>query len=159
MFKSYVLGFMFEREWPWRVVLIRKNRPEWQSGKLNGVGGHIEPGEEPVEAMEREFREETGVDTTGMWTACGSIKREDDFEVFIFKGVCSDLQNLGLRSVTDELVYCEWISQIHRGNRGIIPNLAWIIPLLLDDNSDGAPYIVHMEVAKPMKEPDPCTPW
>jgi len=153
--KRYVLGFMFDFG---HVALIRKNRPAWQAGKFNGIGGHIEPGEEPVEAMEREFREETGVDTAGLWTACGSIKREYDFEVFIFKGICSDLRDLGLRTMTDELVVYEWISKINIGNTFIIPNLAWIIPLLLDDNSDGAPYIVHMEVAKPMKEHDLCTP-
>jgi 8-oxo-dGTP pyrophosphatase MutT (NUDIX family) len=59
-----------------RVALIRKARPPWQAGLLNGVGGKIEPEDwspffvhdmpapEPValRAMRREFREETGVD-------------------------------------------------------------------------------------------------
>lgn len=45
-----------------RVALIRKAKPEWQKGKLNGIGGKIEEGEGPFAAMVREFREETGVD-------------------------------------------------------------------------------------------------
>lgn len=54
-----VLGFGFTNDN--RVALIRKIRPDWQRGSFNGVGGHIEPGESPVDAMVREFMEETGV--------------------------------------------------------------------------------------------------
>lgn len=57
--KTYVLGFCFNAALN-KVVLIRKNRPQWQAGKLNGVGGHVEPWELPLGAMVREFREESG---------------------------------------------------------------------------------------------------
>ena len=60
--KRYVIGFMFDNSME-NVCLIQKNRPGWQAGKLNGVGGHIEPGEFPIDAMVREFCEETGVKT------------------------------------------------------------------------------------------------
>lgn len=59
---EYVCGFMFQSHFG-TVVLIRKNKPEWQKGKLNGVGGKIEPGEQPIQAMVREFEEETGFRT------------------------------------------------------------------------------------------------
>src|SRR6187431_2808360 len=59
LMKRYVLGFLLERE-SRRVVLITKARPEAQKGKLNGVGGHIEEGEEPIDAMRREWTQETG---------------------------------------------------------------------------------------------------
>lgn len=62
--KQYVLGFAFNeiRE---SVVLIEKNRPEWQAGKHNGIGGKIEEFDEtPLDAMIREFKEETGCETT-----------------------------------------------------------------------------------------------
>lgn len=55
----YVLGFMFN-EAKTHVLLVKKNRPAWQAGLLNGIGSKIEPGEQPLEAMEREFQEETG---------------------------------------------------------------------------------------------------
>ena len=54
----FVLGFCFSSDS--RVVLIRKKKGDWQEGMLNGIGGRVEPGEEIVEAMAREFREETG---------------------------------------------------------------------------------------------------
>ena len=41
MKKKYVTGFLFNDELD-RVVLIHKNRPKWQSGMYNGVGGKIE---------------------------------------------------------------------------------------------------------------------
>jgi hypothetical protein len=37
---EYVVGFAFDTDG--RVALIRKNRPEWQAGRLNGIGGHVE---------------------------------------------------------------------------------------------------------------------
>ena len=57
--KEYVVGFLFHPSLT-QVTLIRKNRPGWQAGKLNGVGGKVEVGETPDQAMAREFHEETG---------------------------------------------------------------------------------------------------
>lgn len=59
-FKEYVLGFAFTPDRRW-VVLINKTKPEGQKGKLNGVGGKIEVGETPLDAMRREFHEEVDV--------------------------------------------------------------------------------------------------
>lgn len=60
----YVLGFAFTKDYSLfeRVLLIRKTKPEWQAGKLNGVGGKIEREDvDPHWAMFREFKEETGL--------------------------------------------------------------------------------------------------
>ena len=40
------------------MLLICKQRPAFQKGLWNGVGGKIERGETPAEAMRREFAEE-----------------------------------------------------------------------------------------------------
>jgi len=63
--KEYVLGFCFEGPEVRNrfVVLIEKQRPDWQQDRFNGVGGHTKVGESPIDAMTREFREETGVVT------------------------------------------------------------------------------------------------
>jgi 8-oxo-dGTP pyrophosphatase MutT (NUDIX family) len=56
---EYVVGFVFDPDES-HLLLIWKNRPAWQAGKLNGPGGKRENGETPLAAMEREFGEETG---------------------------------------------------------------------------------------------------
>jgi 8-oxo-dGTP pyrophosphatase MutT (NUDIX family) len=43
------------------ILMIRKNHPDWQAGKLNFPGGHIEEGEQPEHAAYRELYEETGL--------------------------------------------------------------------------------------------------
>lgn len=58
--KRYVAGFAFTADRA-KVVLIRKNRPAWQAGHLNGIGGKIERGETPAQAMVREAQEEAGL--------------------------------------------------------------------------------------------------
>ena len=61
---DYVAGFCFS-ECGGRVALIRKLKPEWQRGLLNGIGGKMEPGESLHSAMVREFEEETGAHVEG----------------------------------------------------------------------------------------------
>lgn len=56
----FVCGFCFDQERD-RVVLIQKAQPDWQAGRLNGVGGKVESGESVAQAMTREFEEEAGV--------------------------------------------------------------------------------------------------
>ncbi len=53
------LSFLLHQE---KVLLIRiaEDRGTW-SGHLNGVGGHIERGEDPRSAALREIKEETGL--------------------------------------------------------------------------------------------------
>ncbi len=59
---EYVVGFAFDADLK-EVALIRKKTPEWQAGLLNGLGGHVDEGETPEQAMVREFYEEGGVET------------------------------------------------------------------------------------------------
>ncbi|HEY9076126.1 MAG TPA: NUDIX domain-containing protein [Anaerolineaceae bacterium] len=52
----YVLCFLTRRG---RVLMLHRLNPP-NAGLWNGVGGHIEPGEDPHHACLREVREETG---------------------------------------------------------------------------------------------------
>jgi 8-oxo-dGTP diphosphatase len=61
--KEYVLGFAFSKDKN-HIVLIEKQKPNWQKDMFNGVGGKVETfDKKPIYAMIREFKEETGVDT------------------------------------------------------------------------------------------------
>jgi len=57
--KHYVMGFIFNETGD-KVLLMRKNKPEWQAGRWNGIGGKIKEDEFSLEAMRRECEEETG---------------------------------------------------------------------------------------------------
>jgi len=46
---------------PWDVLLCEKKRG-WCRGVINGVGGHLEPGETSTECIVRETREEVGIE-------------------------------------------------------------------------------------------------
>lgn len=56
---AQVLGFGVSSDGG--VVLIKKNRPEWQKGRFNGLGGKVKAAESMPDAMSREFQEECGV--------------------------------------------------------------------------------------------------
>ena len=56
IFKNYVMGLIYDDIG--RVLLIKKNHPKHQVGKWNGVGGKIEEGENSLQAMPREIKEE-----------------------------------------------------------------------------------------------------
>lgn len=56
--EDMVVGFAFDDKLL-NVALIKKKKPEWQKGYLNGVGGKVKDGEGYHEAMTREFEEET----------------------------------------------------------------------------------------------------
>jgi len=52
----YNLCFLTRRD---QVLMLLRNKPP-NRGLWNGVGGHIEPGEDPLDSVLREVREETG---------------------------------------------------------------------------------------------------
>ncbi len=55
---QYVLGFLRHDI---AVVLVKKNKPEFMKGFWNGIGGSIEDGESPADAMMREAEEEANL--------------------------------------------------------------------------------------------------
>lgn len=79
---NYVVGFVFD-EYNKRVLLIKKNRPEWQVGKYNGVGGKVEDNETPYEAMVRECEEECGL-LLYNWLLVDTFTDDIDYTVSFF---------------------------------------------------------------------------
>lgn len=99
--KSYVLGFIFEAGSE-NVLLIEKNRPAEQAGKLNGIGGKIESCESPEHAIAREVEEETGLNISEKeWLAVTQFGNEY-FTIHVFTACIKDLSSAYSR--TDEAV-------------------------------------------------------
>lgn len=124
--KRYVAGFLIDR-WSREVVLVKKNRPKWQEGRYNGVGGHIEERERPEDAMQREFHEETGHDRND-WELYTTLEG-NDFIVHFFRAFDFDLRMLNISTVTDEPIEILSIDEVSPAN--CIPNLTWLIPMAL----------------------------
>lgn len=127
--KKYVVGFMFD-DLGERVLLIRKNRPDWQAGKANGVGGKIEEGEMPIAAMTREFEEETGVKTSFEdWIPFAFMHGidYDSFEITFFRAFNTE-KIFEAHTVTDETIGRFWLEALPAH----VPNLKWLVPLALE---------------------------
>lgn len=122
---DYVVGFLFDKERE-RVVLIKKNRPDWQKGLLNGVGGHIEKDEAPYDAMIREFEEETGVVVLS-WKRY-QVTKYPGATLHIYRAFHTKALE-SVKSTTDEQVTVATIKELPDN---IIANLAWLIPMALD---------------------------
>lgn len=128
---NYVLGFLFDDKDCDRVVLIQKQKPKWQKGLWNGVGGKIEPGETPHDAMVREFQEETSVFCPAeAWHQAGTMQGSDWF-IYIFWAVDEQGAKLA-KTVTDEEVGLAYYGAIHGLGSGVIPNIRWLLPFLRD---------------------------
>lgn len=125
----YVLGFAISGTE--KVLLIRKNRPQWQKGKLNGVGGKVEGQESDQEAMVREFWEETGVRTVkGQWIHFATMYG-DGYECACFVTYSNRLVQMA-RSVTDEQLEVHAISTLFAGD--VLPNVVYLVTLANDES-------------------------
>lgn len=143
---QYTVAFIFSRypaDGKLKVLLIRKNRPEWQAGKLNGVGGKVEESDPcPFMGCAREVAEETGlrnIDLTyfanlsGRSCEIGFFASEVPWETFI-----------SARALTDEVLK---VCDVDDLPPDVISNLRWLIPLALNvlrhDHHDGG-FVVSM---------------
>lgn len=121
---EYVCGFLFDKQVQ-QVVLIWKEKPAWQKGKLNGVGGKIEPGETPFQAMVREFKEETGLQVDN-WKPLADVNGEDWRVHFFF---AQDDKNQFEYAKTMETEEVGKIEVDRLGEFECIPNLYWLVPM------------------------------
>jgi len=84
--KFYVIGIAMDDKK--NILLINKNRPDWQKGLWNGIGGKIEEGETRLEAMKREAYEEANLPLDMEWQEIGAKIGTDDngpYSCFVFK--------------------------------------------------------------------------
>ena len=95
---NYCLGFLTDASGT-HVLLMEKRRPSWQAGRLNGIGGKVEEGEDALGAMRRECQEETGLEVVE-WSPLGAISFEGG-QVHVFHAQ-ADLSLA--QSTTDEPV-------------------------------------------------------
>lgn len=130
----YVLGFAFTHDMR-SVVLIEKQKPNWQAGKLNGIGGKVERGETAEDAMCREFAEETGVTYTrhADWLYIMTMRFQNGAVVHVYANRMIDNHELANpRTMEDEHVLILPVAPSTGqliASKPMIRNLTWLIPL------------------------------
>jgi len=140
-----VVGLLYD-DYCEHVLMIRKNKPEWQKGKLNGIGGKIKEGETPLQAMVREFHEETGEFlNASKWEHCIEYKctfnEVDPYTVHFFASLCyNHIWMSSLKCPEEESLEIVEVNNMY--NENVIENLRWIVPMLAD---------TYLEFAKPVE--------
>lgn len=137
--QQYVVGFAFSFDYR-DVCLIEKQKPAWQKGLLNGVGGKVEPEEHRFDAMVREFEEETGLKTTVQDWHYFCVLEGEDFQVFCFHARLSTLE-LVITS-TEEKIF---VLPVHQVGQGIqtLKNVPWLIAMALSCDDILPPLIEY----------------
>lgn len=152
----YTAGFLFTENLR-RVALILKNKPDWQRGKLNAIGGKVEDNEDSRRSMEREFEEETGVLVQG-WRFFAELHSPTG-DVIHFASYASELADR-VGSPTEEKVFLVEVASVETGRvceglpmpndggglRAIAPamyNLPWLVRMGVESSIMPGGYTVH----------------
>ena len=124
---------------PDEILLIRlgPDRGEW-SGLLNGVGGHIEQGEDPVQSARREITEETGLTAAELMLAGVVIidtGEKPGIGLYVFVGEAENGELTPGGEGTPE-----WIRQDELDEASLVADLPVLIPEALARREGAAPF-------------------
>lgn len=143
--KRYVLGFAFDKQL--NVILVRKNKPDWQAGFLNGVGGQIEERDKfPIDAMVREFEEETFLLThRDNWKFICKMQ-SPKFEVYTYSmfSIHDNYKPYHLQK-TDTNEHLEIIHVSELTQHPTISNIPWLIGMCFDHQMPLNTYYLSFE--------------
>ena len=120
--QEYVAGFLFDDSKKF-VALIEKQKPDWQAGLWNAIGGKVETNEDPYDAMSREFAEETGlaVEEWDLFCTLSGV----DWTVWFYRSFVPMVSLNQARTMEEERVGVFDVNILP----STIPNLRWLIPL------------------------------
>jgi 8-oxo-dGTP diphosphatase len=139
---DYVVGFAFDGVES--VLLVLKDKPDFLKGKWNGVGGKVEPSEEPLAAMVREFQEETGIPTEPAdWTQIAFMETPRS-RVWFFRAADVNIHEAPDAVIdSGEALGAFWVDDLPHN---VKENLRWLLPLALEAEQLAAPLRVELAV-------------
>lgn len=121
---DYVAGLLTDG---FDVSFVKKQRPAWQKGKYNLIGGKVEPGETFGEAMVREFEEETGV-LVNSWSLFLTLSFNGGVVAF-YRARVLNMTIRRVRQMEDEEIVLLTTEELLQNPKSFLPNLQWIVPL------------------------------
>lgn len=126
---NYVVGLAFNENFS-EIILIHKNKgPKSVIGNWNGPGGKVEEKESFFDAMQREFKEETGLLIEDWILFCVITSYNHDLTIKFYYSN-SDITHA--KTMESETVYKFNVNDLPSN---VMHNLKWLIPLCND------PYI------------------
>lgn len=131
---NYVVGFILSKD-KREIVLMEKQKPQWQKGKFNGIGGKANESEHPYDAMRREFKEETGVDLEREELHLFALLKFKEINLFCFRGFTDKIYDC--RTIEAEEVLVMKVKTA-LASKTIIPNLKVLIPMAIDEEFEYA---------------------
>lgn len=130
--KKCVVVYAHDPQHPGRVLLVKKDRPAWQKGCLNLLGGKIEEGETELETALRELKEESGLKLYKKQhkdvKLMGAIVSNVNTVYCVSLPVDSSLALKPRKGETEKVKWYDWDDA--RKDPRLIPNLLCIIPLI-----------------------------
>ena len=128
------------------VLLIqRSSEARLFPGMVNGVGGHVERGEDVLSAARREVREETGLDVSDL--ALRGILHVDEggdrpgVLVFVFVG---HTQQREVTSSGEGTLH--WIPLTHIGELNVLPDLPPLLARVLAQSAGSGPIFARSAI-------------
>ena len=124
------------------LLLLRgaPHKRRW-ANLYNGIGGHIDRGEDIFTSAKRELYEETGLSIDKLWL-CGilqiDVEAESGVLVFIFRGETSQYELLPSGEGVPEWVPISDIARLP-----LVEDLPFLLPHILSAQPGSAPFIAQ----------------
>jgi len=125
-----------------QVLLLRgaPNKRLW-ANRLNGIGGHVERGEDILSSARRELFEEAGLDEVDLWlcaTAIIDAGQATGICIFMFRG---EFPGGEVRHSAEGKL--EWIDLDSLGDYPLVEDLQIILPVLMTMTRGDPPLAFH----------------